>query len=406
MAIAQSSIGQSADQYVREMFQDNADVLWVRSLSGAVNDLHPIKLTIGTDGANYRGLIQMDGFDQDLEIMGSPDGDYLALQEIDQYGHVTGYIKGILEHDRFTGQWWSSDVSRSADVRLLDDGLVFLKQFKPQLLLADGMAGDEALDWALYIESPYVVSGTWQRAGECVRMIGECRDFLCDQIEMVVSEGELKGSLVELRRNGSSYQVKTSVDGRPISGVATIRTEYPVHKSFLTSYELLVDYTCPVIRDGGFDLWIKDVLDDWMAGVVESSSDSIARNYNTRWLVSASAWVDIYLVEDELVSGLMTMYNVASSSYDRKAFTYSLAEGREFSIEEIARKGVDLLGDLQGRIETTRAQTDYRYPVLTESGFVMCTDFDPITGDATVCVPYDDVADSLRKRSMFNKLTD
>ena len=397
---------QTADQYVRDMFGDNGDAIVVRSLSGMVNDLHPIRLTVGSDINEYRGLLQLEGMDQDLEVIGSIEGQELTMEEVDQFGHVTGYIKGRLEDDRFTGQWWSSDLSRSADIRLLDEGLVFLKEFEPQLLELKGMVGDESLDWMLYKESPYVVSGTWQRASECVRMIGECTDFLCDQIELTVSEGELHGSRVGLTRQGNEHKAKLSVNGRPLSGTLAIYSEYPVQRKFITDYHLLVDYTYPVIEAGDFDHWISEVLDHWMASVEESTSDAVSHNYNTRWLVSASAWVDIYLVEDQIVSGLITMYDVTKSNYSRKSFTYDLDQEREVTIEELTKKGVNLLAEIQQHIDVSRDSRDFIYPVLSETGFVVCTDFDPVEGDVVVCVPYADVASSLRKRSLFTKLAD
>lgn len=398
---------QTVEEDVRRLFAFKANIEWVRSLEGAVNNIHPMQLHLGYDGSAYRGLVTYEGIEAPFELQGTRRGDVLTMQELDSEGNVTGVIKGHLERDRFNGAWWSDDMTRSADVSLMDRGLILLERFEPRFMIIEGNAGDQRIDFALSMESPLVISGTWQRSKECVRVLGECDDFLCDNIRLIVLEGEMSGAVISMSEAGKKYSVKIHGGHQPLNGSAEVTYRTPLKINSAGGYHFLTDMAYPEIRQGNFESWIGSRMDTWYNQTISNVADREEHFPSNRWSLSASGWIDIYLYEDDLLSGMLTYFDTDKESYAREAFIYDLRDGREVELSELDKRGGTLLKQLQSHVRSeTRNAEDFVHVMLCESGFVLSTDFDSVEGDEAACVPFDKVEDILRKRSTLAKLED
>lgn len=398
--------GQQEGNYVRGMFDELADLEWIRSMDGTVNDLHPIEVSLGYDGSAYKGKLTILDDNSAFDLIGEMDGDRLVLQEIDSEGLHTGYLIGALEDDRFTGQWWSTDMSRSADLRLMESDLVILKIFKPRMLKLEGMAGEERFDCILMAETTGVISGTWQRENECIRMIGQCEDLLCTSLELVASEGEMSGTHVFLSmENDKTFRVDVDNVGIPQYGKVEIVDDVKLHRRAKSDYSTIIDFTYPEIDDGNFNTWIEGRFSDWFDATLSYFAQEDGAGPESRWSQSASGWMDVFLYTDHLVSGLITYYNPERKNYDREYFIYSTDEARELTLEELSKKDRNLLTELQNKIHIDGVSSnEFIYPVLTRSGFFVCTEFDAVEGDYSAMVSYDAVEKAVKRKAFFTKL--
>ncbi len=399
---------QQKDNSVRDMFDEPANIVWVRNMDGNVNDLHPIRVSLGFDGNMYKGKLTILGENITFDLTGTMDRERLVLHEIDSQGLHTGYLIGILEDDRFTAQWWSTDMSRSADIRLMDKGLILLKEFKPQMAILEGLVASESFHCILLIESRGDISGTWQRQNECVRFIGQCDDALCNQISLVVSEGELSGTRFHFNREkDDAYKVNIEFNSGSQFGEVRIVHDVPVLHRAQTDYNFIIDFTYPDIVEGGFNIWIKDKFNSWFVDALEEVSKSSKIGPDNRWSMTATAWIDVFLSTDQLVSGLLTMYNPKKRIYDRQPFIYSIGESRELGLDELSKKDRDILSELQLNIHVDGIDPgEFKYPVLTKSGFFVCTKFDAIEGDHSTMVSYSAIEKVIKRKSFFTKLTE
>ncbi len=388
------------------MFDESAEIEWIRTLEGTVNDLHPIKVALGFDGSNYKGKLTILDDNTSFDLIGAMDRKRLVLQEIDKNGLHTGYLIGTLEDDRFTGQWWSNDMSRSTDIRLMESGLVILKNFEPLMLKLKGMAGEELFDCILMVETTDVISGTWQREKECVRMIGQCDDMLCTQIELVVSEGELSGARVFLTmENDKTFHVDIENGSASQYGTIEIVDEVILHRRAQADDTFIIDFTYPEIVEGDFNAWIDEKFLDWFNATLSIFGQNDSKGPEGRWSQTASGWLDLFLYTDDLVSGLITYYNPERKNYDREYFIYSIDEARELKLTELSKKDRNLLAELQGRIDIEGINSnEFKYPVLTRSGFFICTEFDAVEGDYSTMVSYEAVEKAVKRKSFFTKL--
>ncbi len=395
---------QDQEAAVREMFDDPGTVTSVRHFKGEFNSVHPFEIWIGNDGRSYRGMMHMNSGELQFDLIGGIENDKLVLQEIDDRGQITGYLRGELLRDRYLGRWWSSDLGRSAEFRLLEDGLILLEEFEPRMVQYEGLVGEQKVELCLWYEAPELVSGVVVTDTLCTRVFGGCKNEFCREVTLEVTSGPYDN--VSLTATSSEHKMKLvarDAEGAK-TGVMEVVNEFAIHRGGELDFVFIADYSYPLITDGGFADWIEARMAEWYAQYQNRSSKAEA-TVDARWIDFASAWVDVFMIEDGMVSGLITSTDPGSGLYHREAFTYDLDENRIIEIEELTRKDVDLEEFLQGKLEVTNAE-EYLYPVLTGPGFVMCTGFDAIRGDSLHLVPYVAVEEVLRKRSMFTKLAD
>ena len=342
---------QSLEEDVRDLFVSKASIEWVRTMEGTINDMHPVTMTIGYDGGAYRGIVEYSDVGQ-FQLQGAVRNGILTMQEIDPDGNVTGIIKGQIERDRFNGSWWSVDMTRSADIALMDKGLILLERFEPEFLILRGMAGEESMDCMLSIESPNVISGIWQRDNECVRLLGECDDFLCKEITLVVTEGDLQGALIVCTENDRGYRVTVRGTDKPISGQAEVTSVFPISRTFDADYSSLIDLAYPAIPDGAFADWMSARLSTWYDRTIRTAHQEEVGGADSRWQINASAWVDVFLYEDNMLSGVITYYNAELQQYEREAFIYDLKAEGTISISELEKREGELLRVLRSFVDS------------------------------------------------------
>jgi hypothetical protein len=398
--------GQQDGDAVRNMFDQTADVAWVRHLDGTVNDMHPINMSLGFDGTNYKGTITILNDNATFHLIGKMDRNVLILNEIDENGLHTGFLIGTLEEDRFSGQWWSVDMSRSADIRLMEEGLILLKNFEPRMTILNGAVGEESFDCILIVEAMGVVSATWQRPNECVRLMGQCEDQLCMQLVLLVTEGELAGTYVYISEEAdASFKVNINNDSTQIYGSAIAVKDVLLRRHAQSEYSFIIDFIYPEVTQGGFDKWVEAKYLKWNERTLNIINQIDASGPDTRWSVTASAWLDVFLYSDDLISGLITYYNPETKNYDREHFIYDLEEAREIQFSELGKKEGNLLGMLQSNIDVDGVNSnEFKFPVITKSGFFVCTNFDAVRGDQSAMVTYSAVAKAVKRKSFFTKL--
>jgi len=388
------------------MFDASAEIMWIRTLEGSVNDLHPIEVSLGYDGKIYNGKLKILDDTTSFDLTGRMEGNRLVLHEIDKQGLHTGYLIGALEDDRFTGQWWSRDMSRSNDIRLIESGLVVLKTFKPVMRILEGTAGNEPFDCILMVEATGTISGTWQRENECVRLLGHCEDMLCAKMELVVSEGELTGTRILLiEDNDKTFKVDIKNALAPQYGEVRVVKEVNLHLQAKSNYSFIIDFTYPEIEDGGFSTWINAKFVDWYDTTLNAFSEDQLTGPEGRWSQTASGWLDVFLYTDHLISGLITYYNPERHNYTREYFIYSTDDARELKLADLSKKNTNLMAELQNEIHIDGVDSNaFKYPVLTKSGFFVCTVFDAVEGDYSTMVSYDAVEKVVKRKGFFTKL--
>ena len=165
----------------------------------------------------------------------------------------------------------------------------------------------------------------------------------------------------------------------------------------------MTDYSILQTGHDGFDNWIAKIFSDWNSEVVSFCNQNIPAIPANRWTMRASAWTDIYSYTDNLISGLITMYNVEKNIYDRLPFSYDLKQNDNIKLSDLARDEASLIAEINS---DHAGAEDLPYAVITTKGFAMRSDFDPNTGSSGVLMPYDQYTSFIRKRSTLNRITE
>ena len=404
LAAVHMCIGQDYSSFVRNMFEDADRVESVRHLSGTINGVHDVDLWLGSMGGSYRGVMSMNNDSLLFELIGNVEGENIVLQEVDSRGQVTGYVRGELGLDRFEGRWWSADVSRSAELRLREKGLILLEKFEPSLVMYDGNFGSEEFSMWLWYEAQDLVSGIVFTDSLCTRVFGTCKDEFCREVNVEITVGSFDNAQMTRRAKKEWDVVMRDMNGAR-RGTMTETYRYDIYRGGKVNYTFLADYSYPLIEEGQFTPWIQQKMEQWYASYQRDDSIALKADDAARWSDFASAWVDIFLMEDDLISGIITQTVPGSQTYTRVPFVFDTGAGREVEMTELVKRDEDLIGALRATL-TAGDPVAYQYPVLTENGFALCTDFDAVAGDSIQIVPYEMVNPVLRKKAVFTKLAD
>jgi len=135
-----------------------------------------------------------------------------------------------------------------------------------------------------------------------------------------------------------------------------------------------------------------------------------------RWSVQASAWIDLTLITQEKISGIVTMYNPVDTTYDRMAFIFDTRSGKLQDVQNLGRKSGfrNVLQADAARVKETPmdnegyldwlAALSFRHIAITSAGFVLFTDFHPVFGDAWVMLRFEEYTDTMKRNAFVHDL--
>lgn len=404
---------------VRSRFDTPNTVQWVHTFRGVWQNFHPIEIVLGFDGTTYHGTLHLITGDVRFDLYGYHQDGKAMIQEIDQTGRTSGYLIVSIHDGLMTGQWWSADFSRSALISLRDENVIELRKFEPELLILEGKTAKQMLSLIIQREESNLLSGfcSGGNSNLLYRLSGHCEDGLCEQmhLDMQAPEGH-KYILQAQRRRNMTFQIEiTDTAGTTEAGTASVTQSYPMQRIHYIGYTGSLDCIYPTLHQSAFDTWLGSQIELW-GNTVRKHLDALQHSTVTpgpdvRWSVQASAWIDFTLVTTEVVSGLITMYNPVAGKYERNGFIFDSKAGKPLSMKEIGRRPQfeDMLRDDAEKIapdisddpgyDDWYKNQDFRHVAITESGFVMTTDFDPVYGDSWVMLKFKDYVESMKKNA-------
>ncbi len=409
----------ATDAGVKSRFNTPQSVQWVHTFKGMWENFHPIEIVLGFDGGIYHGTLHLETGNELFDLHGYHQDGKAMIQEIDQTGRTSGYLVVEIADGLMTGQWWSSDFSRSASISLRDEAVIALRTFDPELLVLTGSIAKHIVNLTIQREESNLLSGfcTIENDETLYRLTGECEDVICDKMRFNIKppDGEMQ-VLRCTRQRGTMFNVQlTDSSNETQEGSATILNRYPMKRIHYAGYVGNVDCIYPVLSEPAFDTWLNVQIVTWNT-MVRRHLDALEKSPITpgpdvRWSIQASAWIDFTLLTSEKISGVMTMYDPIKGVYNRTAFTFDVKSGKPLSMEENGRRA-DFTNTLQkDAAEATSGDSDnpdfmawlqtqdFRHIALSMDGFVLFTDFDPVFGDTWATLKYTDYTESLKRNA-------
>lgn len=410
---------------IKQRFEDPQDVQWSHTFNGYWQNLHPIEILLAFDGTAYHGSMRLETGDQQFDLQGYQQDGRAMIQEIDETGRTSGYLVVDIVEGRMTGQWWSVDFSRSASLSLRSEEVVELRRFEPTLMAISGTLDQNTINLMIQREESDLLSGFCALGSDetYYKLTGHCEDATCDRMSITLMSPASETQQVQCfvqRSNAIRLQLYQE-GGAILEGIASLKGKYPMQRLHHATYVGHVDCLYPNLSVPAFDTWLQGQMEGWYADT-RKHLDSLHTVYGTpgpqeRWSMQASAWVDFTLINEDIISGLITSFNPEQGRYQRMAFVFEVRSGKLMPLRDIGRKAhfeEDLCADATELKQITGDDPAlvawleglrFKYITLSPEGFVLFTDFDPGFGEQWIFLPFTDYAHELKRNAFVFDLS-
>ena len=284
----------------------------------------------------------------------------------------------------------------------MESNRIPLRKFEPRLVASHFVIDQNELVINLMLEAPEMVSGIVYLEEQYAQIIGECEDKLCDRISVKVVEGKNAGCVLQLH-GLAGKEMNTTItwaDGRIESASTRIDKSYPLARNADCTFSCMYDYTMIVTGVPAFDEKLAEWFDEWRLSVMSFCEDQYVGEATGRWNTRSSAWIDVYMLNENFLSGICTFYNPVPAKYYSKEFLFDIDAGNYIESAELIRDRAELAGYFSNG---TGVQ-GMKHIVFTEHGIVARSDFDGIHGVQSQLAGYEDVNGHIRRKSILNRI--
>ena len=377
---------------------ENADsVIWARTFTGTIDFIFPVELELIFDGYKYSGKMRYGDDGDESLLTGVGIGQSFVLEEITTNGNKVAEIRGEVADGNLVANWTSDNGSRQFTLRTLDKELVRLNDFNPffKAFVDEGKTTTVQLNH----DHPQLVSGILGTPIGAFRLMGQCIKPDCNDVKLHILEGPYRGNILNIYDSRSSTRRLFGYpDDDSLIELEETASYEVVHESFC-NYTTMVDFSCIKTGNGDIDSVILKQFLVWSESVRDYGERALMETAGNRWCLSASAWMDVFHSSEKWVSGLMTFYNPADTSYESSAFIYDLDKGREIPAGNIFRD-ITFITEIETVKSTDAELTNV---VLSSDGIDYRSDFNSHNGYEYTFVAYKDLPEGMLKRSFLKK---
>lgn len=389
---------------------DNNKELWIKKYQGTFDNVHPITMSIATNGDEWKGIYRFESSKTEFIIEADQNNELLDFVEIDANNHVTGHMLLKLENKNLIGEWKSENGLQTYDVMLY--------------LLPYEM---EEENRSSYVD---VYSGTFQEQRAEFTIVKEKGDLAmmeltidndiipihpeCANEECTIFQDTLHGrtdGLNMIRFKKLKDQISITASGeRGIKVFATLTKDGSLdYKNYnYADYSNKKDILYP--RTGTkFDQYFDELIDDYTNKNDDKNTpdDRSTDRFGNELL----AWVDIHYYDANIISGLL-FYTLDGGQQMTKSFNYDLKTDKPIIISEMFKgkntlknKSEDYVKEAKKNIipfdsldvQKWYLQQSFDLITLNQEGICFSTEYNTIIGTQTITLPFSELEDKMKK---------
>ncbi len=384
-------------------------------LSGAINQLHAVEISIECPSDNCEGKITYIKSGLSFELKGTKVNNELSLYEVDDRGDYAGYIVASEEDDLFLGKWYNHDKSMSFDFwakenpgrknfQLIYDEYNWLKLFSGKLLKQNS-------ELILQKRGPQLYSGRLffyhkQQSYELSfsKLIPDGAEFqMIDQYDLqqgtlqIKFTGREESNLKAVYITNSGQKIKGSFNQQEAFGTRCLE-----YADYAHSYGI----TVPVINDEDFDSWLQNALVSWLAKgqkklkTLSESPESL--NPQKRSKHQFYGWLQVKMLSDFLISGQVFFTNSWEAPVEVWTFNYNLDGNKSISITDFFRYGFNADRVFKSEINLRMEKWQFSLPApyyrwlkkenfehftIARDGIWLSTNFNTTYGQKEILIP-------------------
>jgi len=409
------------DTAIAKLFEKPADIQWVKTFKGRLDDASVVDISLGFDGYSCRGYMAYAKSRIRFRLEGYFDTlSGFQLEERDMSRGLTGYLIGAYSNRRITAEWTNHDRSlgsrieaeevapgQSLTVNCSDNKwssryITRYNNARCDMVLVRSHNG--ALDGFLWVEAD---NKTYRLKGD-INLDGNY------EMEALLPNGKVAGLLQGNIKPGQNTDCNWIGSGEKRTFKFTLKDHFLSgcyeYADYATSYDALYPRTpCT-----GCNTWLDQQVTGWVNRCKTTLSEKkTALTPANRSTQRASAWSEIACWTENIFSGYFSFSETWNPLIDGVSYNFDLRTGKPITFVELFNKGFDAktwLADYAKRespkLPAFAGDPQYRewldkegFPLFTlrRDGLEISTLFHPSYGRQALLVPYSSLKPYMRK---------
>jgi hypothetical protein len=417
------------EQKAKEQFDKSVKLIWVKQFKGRFNDYNDIAISLACDGLYVKGVWQFIKSREYFTLEGTLEGKSLILDEKDEQGRITGFIKGQLSGNEFKGTWTKLDKSFGVPV--------IWKISEKQNLIPSycgenkwinrytGIFESENLELTLQkVHGSLIIGKLYiESLGETFLAKGDLNAEGKTFLQIVNARNEPNGSLLlDLENQVSIPTVWKSPKGKSFSGVFDLSNRLIIGCLEYADYYGVCDIMYPKTNQSGFNRKMEEESEIFASSCrnyFKKKNEELARDPDLRLEYRASGWFETEFFNRNIISGIQEY----RASWEQKpklvSVNYDLVNDKEILFHDIFREEYELEYFVKNVIlkemekhpyfqqdEAFRAWikgAEFPFFTIRREGIYFSTAFNSVYGRQGITIPFSKLKSFLKKDASWSK---
>jgi hypothetical protein len=409
------------DTALTKLFANPADIKWVKTFKGRMDEAAMVDLVLASDGTTAKGYLGYPKARVRLRLEGKFDSTGVKMEERDPSGKVvTGQIGGSYKNRRAELDWSSVDKSIGSRIDAVEMSpgqsvvlncsdnkwntryLTRYNNARCDMVLLRGQNG--GLDGFLWVEAD---AKTYKLKGE----IFPDGNF---EMEALLGSGKLAAILQGNLKAGQNMDCNWVGSGEKRQFKFVVKDHFQTgcyeYADFGSQYDVLY----PRTPCAGCNTWLDEQVNTWVAKckakMAAAKAPSTPENRNRQ---RAAAWSEVLTWTDVLFSGYLSFTDTWSEQAQGVSYNFNLKTGKPITfddlfnktfnakqwLEEYAKKEMPKFAPFaaDAKYREWLNQTGLPMYTLRREGLELSSYFHAQYGRQTVTVPYEQLKPYMKK---------
>lgn len=395
-------------------------------LYGYFDDKYEVQLYLIHDDVEWEGVCYYPSSKTKIKLEGGAIKDNIILNEIDNGGTIVGrWIIEIKKHNK-PAKWMNISGSKkyNLNLTLLNKSN---KSLDFRFASVDSYLGNIINnDYSLTV---FNVSNSIHKANlvdlkNGIHLVNtvKCTSPSCNEFEIIMS-GNKKIKKLECKVNEEG-KLDIDIYNQFVTKFTTtlkrVNTYELKHISYIDKYfQYYINY--PKVSNQN----INTLFEKQMEKLAESITNELKKELSSmedldnRLSLSAITWFDIDMISNDIISGTIITQKTYKSEIPSKPVLISLKKGdkiniydefksdfnSEFYIEQFLKDKINKLYKDNSTSKWYRLRpNDFKNITLNQAGIVFSTKFNSIIGTKKIILPYQEIKDKIKRKSILNKI--
>ncbi|MFK8005302.1 MAG: hypothetical protein AB8H03_02985 [Saprospiraceae bacterium] len=407
-----------AKDYVKTLFENQAEIQWIKYYKGRIDDLNDVAITLGFDGVNCKGRLTYLRSNTDFDLNGYIENETLLLQELDQKNNVSGILSGKIAGKTINGNWKNFDGSRGGNLTLTEtEKIVKFPSYcgdNKWIRKYQGKIANNNWEILLQKESSDQLTGlVFHKKKNTSYSIKGNVDI---NNNFTLKAKNQKGQIVEtfvglLKQDQLTIGTKKSkkITLAPFEGLTIGCVEYA---DYATGY----DITFPKTTNAAFNKQMDEETNAWIKAcrkhLLKIKKQNTSADPKMRATERGFAWGEVEYFSQSVISGFMTFSNTWTPGQKLIVFNFDMKNDRMLYLEDIFENKKDYQKYIRNYIKKEiknhqlYADPDFKkwikksnfsYFTIRKNGICFSTKYSMLYGRQSVTIPFRQLQPFLKK---------